>query len=129
MSDVENLDVILGSYSSNELESNSEDRNVKVDLGSDRPRQDVTQNVEAFRSVLNSNSINNSEITLGAVRMVNTEMSKRIDESKRDLNTQIMDSINSAISEKIFPSITIHRTLWKVRDQDFGTMWTTGPVD
>ena len=32
MSDVENSDVMLGSYSRNELESNSEERNIEVDL-------------------------------------------------------------------------------------------------
>ena len=69
MSDVKNLDVMLGSYSSNELVSNSEDRNVKVDLGLDRSRQDVTQNVEDYRSVFKFNSRENSEKTLGAVRL------------------------------------------------------------
>ena len=77
MTDVENLDVMLGSYSRNELESKSEDRNVQVDQGSDRPRHDVNQNVEDFRSLLNSNSRENSEITLETVRLVNTEISKK----------------------------------------------------
>ena len=83
-SDVEHLDVTLGSYSRNELESNSEDRN--VDLGSDRPRQDVIQNSEDFRSLLNSNSRENSETTIETVRLVISEVSRRIVEPKRDLN-------------------------------------------
>ena len=77
MSDVENLDVMLGSYSRNELESKSEDRNVQVDQGSDRPRHDENQNVEDLRSLLNTNSRENSEITLETVRLVNTEISKK----------------------------------------------------
>ena len=51
MSDVEYLDVMLGSNSRNELESGSEDRIVEVDLGSDRQRQDAIQNSEDFRGV------------------------------------------------------------------------------
>ena len=106
MSDVENSDVMLGSYSRNELENNSEDRNIiEVNLGSDRPRQDVVRNIEDLRSLLNSNSRENSETTLETVRLVNTELTRRIEEIKRDLNSQIIESINSAINEKILPSI------------------------
>ena len=75
MSDVENLDVMLGSCSRNELESNSEDRNVEVALESNRPGQDVIQN-DQFRSLLNSSSRENSEITMEKVRLVNSEVSK-----------------------------------------------------
>ena len=53
MSDVEDLDVMLGSYSRNEMESNSGDRNDEVDLASDRTRGDVVQNSEDFRSLSN----------------------------------------------------------------------------
>ena len=115
MSDVENLDVILGSYSRNKLESNSEDRNIEVDLGSD-----VVQNSEDFRTLLNSNI---SETTSETVRLVNTEVSRRLQGLKRYLNFQIIESINSAINEKIF------KTLWDVKCPHFGKMWTIGPVD
>ena len=75
MSVVENVDVMLGSYSRNELKGNSEDRNVEVDLGSDRPRRDAIQNSEGFRSLFNSNSSReNSDITLETVRLVNSEV-------------------------------------------------------
>ena len=40
----ENMDVMLDDYSRNELESNPEDRINEVDLGSNRPRQDMIQN-------------------------------------------------------------------------------------
>ena len=95
MSDVENSDVMLDSYSRNELENNSEDGNkIKVDLGSVRPRQNV-----------NSDSRESSETTLETVRLVNTEFTRRIEELKRDLNSQIIESINSALNEKMLPSI------------------------
>ena len=45
MSDTENLDIKLSSYSRNELESNSVDRNDEMDNESDRTRQDVAKTV------------------------------------------------------------------------------------
>ena len=48
MSDTENLDIMLGSYLRNELESNSVDRNDEMDHESDRTRQDIAQNSEDF---------------------------------------------------------------------------------
>ena len=50
VSDLENVDVMLGSYSRNELKSKSGKRNDEVDFGSDRTRQDVVQISEDFRS-------------------------------------------------------------------------------
>ena len=92
MSGVENLDVMLGSYSRNQLEVNSDDRNDEVDLGSDRTRQDVVQNSEDFRSLSNSNSRENSESTIETVRLVNSEISRKMEELKRDLNSQIAEN-------------------------------------
>ena len=74
------------------------------DLGSDRPRQDVIQNSEDFNSHLNSKTRENSETTLENVRLVNSEVSRKIDELKRDLNSKILETINSAINEKKFLS-------------------------
>ena len=53
LSDIENLDVMLGCYSKNDLESNSGNSNGEVDFVSDRTRQDVVQNSEDFKSLLN----------------------------------------------------------------------------
>ena len=105
VSDLENVDVMLGSYSRNELKSKSGKRNDEVDFGSDRTRQDVVQISEDFRSLLNSNSGENSESTFETMRLVNSEVSKKMDELKRDLNTQIVDTIISVIDEEILPNI------------------------
>ena len=75
MSDTENLDIMLGSCSRNELESNSIDRNDEMDQESDRTRQDIAQNSDDFRSLLNSNSRENSESTVETMRLVNSEIS------------------------------------------------------
>ena len=104
MSDTENLDVMLGSYPRNEL-GNDSDRNGEIDLGSDRTRGDPLQNSEDFRSLLNSNSIENSESTVETMRLVNSEITKKIDELRRELNSQLVDVINSAITEKVLPDI------------------------
>ena len=104
MSDTENLDVMLGSYPRNEL-GNDSDRNGEIDLGSDGTREDPLQNSEDFRSLLNSNSKENSESTVETMRLVNSEITKKIDELRRELNSQLVDVINSAITEKVLPDI------------------------
>ena len=104
MSDTENLDVMLGSFPRNEL-GNDSDRNVEIDLGSDRTREDPLQNSEDFRSLLNSNSNENSVSTAETMRLVNSEITKKIDELRRELNSQLVDVINSAITEKVLPDI------------------------
>ena len=108
MSDIENMDVMLGGYSRSELESNSEDRSNEVNLGPDRPRQETIRNSEDFRSLLNTNSRDNSEITIETARLINSEVtnqvSRKLNELKKDLNTQILDSINLAINEKVLPA-------------------------
>ena len=105
MSYAENLDIMLVSYSRNELESNSIDRNDDFYHGSDRTRQDVAQNSEDFRSLLNTNSRENSESTGETMRLVNSEVSKEMNELRKDLNSQIIDTINSVIWEKVLPDI------------------------
>ena len=105
MSDVENLDVMMGSYSRNEKESNFGDRIDEVDLESNRTRVDVVQNSGYFRSLSNSKSRENSESSIETMRVVNSEVSKKIGELRRDLNSQIVETINSAINEKILPNI------------------------
>ena len=92
ISDMTNMDVMLGDYSRNELDSNLEDRK-------DRPRQDVIQNSKDFRSLPNTNSRENSEITVESARLINSEVtnhvSRKFKELKRVPNTQILDSKNS----------------------------------
>ena len=99
MSGVENLDVMLGSNSRNAEKSNSEDRDTDADFGSNRPRPDMVQNSEIFMSFLNANSRENSEMTNETTRLINSEVTKRIEELKNDLNSQMMESVSSAITK------------------------------
>ena len=84
MSDTENLDIVLGTNPRNELESNSGDRNDEVDLESNRTRVDVVKNSKDFRSLLNSNSWENSNSTIETMRLVNSEVSNKIGQLRRD---------------------------------------------
>ena len=74
MSDIENMDVIIGDSSRNEYESNTEDRNTEVDLGSDRPRQDLIQNSDSRRSLLNTNIWENKENTIETSKLITSEV-------------------------------------------------------
>ena len=97
---------MLCSYSRNELESNSVDRNDEMDRESDRTRHDIVQNSEDFRSLLNSNSRENSgESTVETMRLASSESSKQMDGLRKDLNSQIIDAMNSVINEKVLPDI------------------------
>ena len=109
LSDVENVDIMLGSYSRDVEENNASENEVNLDSGSSRPQQ--TSNVigEVFRSLLNTNSGKNSEITIETTRTISEEvssqMSRKLNEIKNSLNFQIQDAISSAITEKILPFI------------------------
>ena len=76
-----------------------------MDHESVRTRQDVAQNSEDFRSLLNSNKRENSESTVGPMRLVNSENSKQMHELRKDLNSEIIDTINPVIGEKVLPDI------------------------
>ena len=63
-----------------------------------------------FRSALNSNGRENSESTIETMGLVSSQVSKKIDELKRGLNTQIVDTIKSIFIEKVLPNIQITMT-------------------
>ena len=109
MSDIENLDVMLGNYTNSEIRDQEAVDQIENDPESRRRQQDLDQNVSNYRSLLNTNLSENSEITVETSRMINSEissqMSRKIEEMKSDLNSQILEVINSAIEERILPSI------------------------
>ena len=61
----------------------------------------MAQNSEDFRSLLNSNSGENSESTGETMRLVNSEVPKQMDELRKDIISHIIDAINSVIGEKV----------------------------
>ena len=82
---------------------------MNLDSGSSRPQQNSNVIGADFRSLLNTNSRENSEITIETTRMISEEISnqisRRLNEIKTSLNSQIQDAISNAISEKILPCI------------------------
>ena len=109
MSDVENVDIMLGSYSRDDEENVASENEVNLDSGSSRLQRSSNVIGEDFRSLLKINSRENSEITIETTRMINEEtsnqMSRKLSEIKNSLNFQIQDAISNAITEKILPSI------------------------
>ena len=108
MSNVENVDIMLGSYCRDDEENDISKNGVNLDSGSNRPQQSSNVIGEDFRSLLNTNSKENNEITIETTRMINEEisnqMSRKLNKIKNSLNIQIQDAISSAITEKILPS-------------------------
>ena len=108
MSDVENVDVMLGSYSRDD-ENNASEDGMNLDIESNRLQQSSNVVGEDFRSLLNTNSRENSQVTIETTRIISDEVSnqisRRLDEINTSLNFQIQDAISNAITEKILPSI------------------------
>ena len=109
LSDVENVDIMLGSYSRDEEENIASENEVNLDSGSSRPQQNSNAIGEDFRSLLNTNSRENSEITVETTRMISEEisnqMSRKLNEIRNSLNSQIHEAINSVMTETVLPSI------------------------
>ena len=80
-----------------------------LDSGSSRPQQNSYVIGEDFRSLLNTDSRENSEITIETTRMfskeISNQMSRKLNEIKTSLIFQIQDAISNAITEKILPFI------------------------
>ena len=103
MSDLENMDAMLGPYPRIAFKSNFSERNMQIDLESNGPRQEVKSVSEDFRSLLNTNSSENSEVTAETARMINgdftNQIARKLGEIKMDSNLQIQEAINSAVAE------------------------------
>ena len=108
MSDVENVDVMLGSYSRNNEENDLSENDMNLDSESGRPQRNSNVTGEDFRSLL-TNSRENSEATIETTRLINEEianqMSKKLNEIKTSLNSQIQNAITAAIADTVLPSI------------------------
>ena len=108
LSDLENMNVMLGNYPENQSDVDLNE-NVEVDSRSNGTRTDMVRNCEDFRTLLTSEDRNRCEMTMETNRLISEEisyqMNRKIDELKRNLDTQITESINSAIHDSILPSI------------------------
>ena len=109
MSDVENVDIMLGSYSRDDEENNISENEMNLDSRSSRPRHSSNAVGEGVRSLLNTNSRENSEIVIETTRLINEEifnqMSRKLNEIKTSLNSQIQEAVTAAITNTVLPSI------------------------
>ena len=109
MSDIKNLDVMLGNYANSDIRDRDIVDQIEIDPESNRRQQGIDQEESNYRSLLNTNLSENSEITVETSRAISSEissqMSRKLEEMKSDLNSHILEVINSAIDEKILPSI------------------------
>ena len=109
MSDLENFDVMLGAYSRNELAEERHDSETDLDLESGRQQQSTSHTEKNSRSFLNTSLSQNSETTAETNRFINSEISsqmpRKLEELKSDLNSHILDVNTSALEEKVLPSI------------------------
>ena len=108
MSDIENLDVILGSYQRENNEFRGENNENTLDQRSDE-REGQDRNVEDYQTFLNNNPSENSCLTIETSRVISSEissqMSRKFQEMQTSLNSQILDVINTAIDTRVVPSI------------------------
>ena len=74
MSDLENVDTILGSYSRNEVSDEQEECDVDLNLGSDRLDRNTNLVSEDFRSLPYKNSRKNIDMTIETTIMIIDEI-------------------------------------------------------
>ena len=130
LSDVENVDIILGSYSRDDEENNISENEVNMDSVSNMPQQNSNVFGEHFRSLLKTNSKENSEITIETTRRINEEisnqLSRKLNKIENSFNVQIQVAISSAITEKNFH---LSKIRWKCKRELIIPWWTGGPSD
>ena len=96
---------MLGNYNRNDLDCQSGERETEGDLESNELHS-ANPASEDFRSLNNTNSRENSEITIETAKMNNNEITTKVTRKVRvDLNTHILEVINSASAENVPPSI------------------------
>ena len=96
---------MIGSVQGNEYEYNSIGRQIEEDLHSERLSEIADSFGEDFRSLLNTTIRENSVRTAETNRLVNSKLtnqvSRKLDEMKVDLNSQIQQATDISIAKKV----------------------------
>ena len=71
MSDIENLDVMLGKYPDSEVRDQENGKLIDIDPESGRRQQNNGQNSDNYRTFLNTDFSESSEITVETSKMIN----------------------------------------------------------
>ena len=102
---------------------------VKYTQGMSEPRHDMIQKCEDFRGLLNTESRSANGVAIDTSRLISRELSEQVtgklDELKRDLNTQNTEST------KLFMKLYFHlcKVHFLVKIAGLGQMWTLSLVD
>ena len=109
ISDIENLDVMLGSYQRDNSEIQDRTSENEIDSESNRREGSSNENENNYRSYWNTNLSENSCLTVETSKAISSEissqMSGKFEELQSNLNSQILDVINTAIDTGVLPSI------------------------
>ena len=109
MSDAKNVDIMLGSYSKEDERNEQSENELNLDSGSSRPQQNSNLTGIDFRSLLNSNTRENSEITTETTRIFGDEtashVTRKLNDIRSSLKLRIQEAINTAFTERLLPSI------------------------
>ena len=109
MSDIEIMDNMEGNFPGNDFERQEITGKIEADLETDRLHRENRMTGENFRSLSNTNiSVNNGFIAETS-RAVNSEIAsqlfRKLEEVRIDLKAHVVEAINSAIEEKVLPTI------------------------
>ena len=88
-SDIENLDVMLGNYHENDQVRDEDISITDFDLESRRPQRKSNSISGNFRSILNTNTSDNSEITVETSRAINSEISSQMSRKLEEMRNEI----------------------------------------
>ena len=78
VSDLENVDMIMGNYSRNEVSDEQEESDVDLNLGSNKLDRNTNLLSEDFRSLPNKNSRKNIEMTIETTGMIIDEITNQV---------------------------------------------------
>ena len=130
MSDIENLDVMLGNYQRDNSEPQTENDEGEMASGSIRREESANQNENDYRSYLNTNLSENSCLTVETSKAISSEissqMSRKYEEMQSCSNSQILDVINAAIETRVLPSI---KNVVERQNSAKIRIWTFGQMD
>ena len=105
MSDAENVNIMLGSYSRDDERNEQSENELNLDSGSSTLQQNSNLAEEDFRSLLNTNSRENSELTIETSRFIGDEIASQVtrkfNDIKSSLTLQIQEAFNTAITENV----------------------------
>ena len=84
MSDIENLDVMLGSYQRDNSEVREGNSENEMDSRLSRQEKELNQNDKEFMSYLNTDLSENSGLTVKTSRAISSEISSQLSRKRRN---------------------------------------------